>query len=116
VDTTRYHSEIELQKLARTLPVAQRTKARAAVEKLSRESGLTAIPFDVWIDHNHLVRRLSMSFSIDAGGQSARIQTRIELSGFGPTPAVTAPPESEVYDATQAALGGLVGQGVGSPG
>ena len=31
----------------------------------------------------------------------------IELFGFGATPAVTAPQQSEVFDATQTALGGL---------
>jgi hypothetical protein len=116
VDTTRYHSEIELKKLVQTLPAAQRAKAQPAIEKLSQESGLTTIPFDVWIDRNHLVRKISLSFSTNTAGQSVKEQTTVELSGFGPTPAVTAPPESEVYDATSAALSGLAAQGVGSPG
>jgi len=42
---------------------------------------------------------------------------RVELFGFGPTPAVTAPQQSEVFDATQTALGGLgAGRGLGARG
>ncbi len=103
VPTTRYRGTIDLQKLAQTLPQAARSHLQPELEKVAQQG----IPFEVWVDRHHLVRRMTMSFSIDASGQSVQMQSTIDLSGFGATPAVQAPPEAEVYDGTQAALQGL---------
>ena len=110
VPTTHYHGTIDLQKLAQTLPQAARSHLQPELEKVAQQG----IPFDVWVDQHHLVRRMTMSFSIDASGQSAQMQFTVDLSGFGPTPSVQAPPESEVYDGTQAALQGLGAAGTSS--
>jgi hypothetical protein len=55
------------------------------------------------------VRRISLALSIPVSGQTVSSQIVIELFDFGPTPTVTLPAQSDVYDATQAALGGLSG-------
>ncbi len=116
VHTTQYHGAIDLEKLAQSMSGAERNQAQQAIEKLGAQTGLQSIPFDVWIDDHHLVRRMTMTFSVDAGGQRAQTQMTIDLSGFGPTPSITAPPDSEVYDGTQAALSGLGSGGPGTSG
>jgi len=103
VTTTHYRGTIDVQKLVQTLPQAERNKLKPELEQVAPQG----IPFDAWIDQHHLVRRMAMTFSIDQGGQSARMQFTVDLSEFGPTPPVQAPAESEVYDGTQAALQGL---------
>jgi hypothetical protein len=107
VNTTRYRGSIDLRKLAGALPAAQRGAAAKAIEQLSAQSGLSSIPFDVWVDGQHRVRQMTMNISVDAGGVQAGAQVTVHLSGFGPTPAVTAPSGSEVFDGTGQALGSL---------
>jgi hypothetical protein len=107
VHTTRYRGTLDLQKLAQALPAAERGQVSAAIEKLSQQSGLTGIPFEVWVDDQHLVRRIAMDLSLSAGGQQAGAQMTIDLSGFGPTPSVAVPSSSEVFDGTKTALGAL---------
>jgi hypothetical protein len=107
VNTTRYRGSIDLQKLAQTLPAAERGPARGALEQLSAQSGLSSFPFEVWVDDQHRVRQMAMSISLSMGGEKAEVQITINLSRFGPTPAVTAPSASEVFDGTGTALGGL---------
>jgi hypothetical protein len=48
-----------------------------------------------------------MALSVSTGGQQAHTSMTVELFGFGSTPAVIAPAQSEVYDATPAALSSL---------
>ncbi len=110
VTTTHYRGTIDVQKLVQTLPQAARNHLQPQLEKVAPQG----IPFEVWVDQHHLVRRMAMSFSIDEGGQSARMQFTVDLSGFGPTPTVQAPPDAEVYDGTQAALQGFGTAGTSS--
>jgi hypothetical protein len=99
VHTTRYHGTIDLKKVAQTLPSSERAAAQASVEQLSSETGLSGIPFDVWVDDQHRVRRIEMNISVNVAGQSAGMQLTIDLSGYGSTPTVTAPADSEVFSA-----------------
>jgi hypothetical protein len=113
VATTHYKGAIDLNKVADVLPSANRDQLRAALAKLIAQTGSGSIPVDVWVDAHRLVRRITMALAIATGGQQAQTQMTIELFGFGPTPAVTPPPQAEVYDATQAALSGLSSAGSG---
>jgi hypothetical protein len=66
---------------------------------------------EVWVDAHKTVRRLTMDLSAAASGQRFTVHFEVELFDFGPTPPVTTPSESEVFDATKTALVGLGSSG-----
>jgi hypothetical protein len=107
VETTRYRGAIDLQKAAEVVPSSDRGRLRASIAKLAAQTGVDSLPVEVWVDAGGLVRRVSLALSIPASGESVQLHMRIELFAFGATPAVIAPQQSEVFDATQTALGGL---------
>jgi hypothetical protein len=109
VATTRYRGAIDLRKAAEVVPSSDRGRLRASLAKLAAQTGISSLPVEVWVDARGLVRRISLELSIPASGQSVRLHMRVELFGFGPTPAVTAPQQSEAFDATQSALSGAGG-------
>jgi hypothetical protein len=111
VPTTHYRGTIDLSKVADMLPGGNRAQLHAALAKVIAQIGASSLPVDVWVDSARLVRRMEIVISASAGGQSLRMQMSVELFGFGPTPAVTAPAQGDVYDATQAALAGLSASG-----
>jgi hypothetical protein len=100
VQTTHYEGAVSLESLVETLPQSQRAKAREAVKKLSQQIGGDSFPVSVWIDAHHLVRRMTMDLHISNSGQSAGMHMEIENFGFGPTPTVTPPASSEIFDGT----------------
>jgi hypothetical protein len=110
VPTTRYRATIDLAKAADVLPASNRDQARAALKKLVAQTGLSAIPVGVWVDAHKAVRRLTMNLSAAVSGQRFTVHFQVELFDFGPTPPVTTPSNSEVFDATKTALGGLGGR------
>jgi hypothetical protein len=107
VETTRYRGAIDLQKAAEVVPSSDRGRLRAALAKLGAQTGIGSLPVEVWVDASGLVRRMTLALSMPASGENVQLRMTIELFGFGATPAVTAPQQSEVFDATQTALGGL---------
>jgi hypothetical protein len=109
--TTHYGGTIDLNKEAASLPSSDRAKLRASIQKLISETGSGKLPVEVWVDDHHLLRKMTMDMSLDTLGQSASTKISFELFGFGPTPAVSAPPSNEVYDATQTALAGALPSG-----
>jgi hypothetical protein len=111
VPTTHYRGTIDLSKVADMLPGGNRAQLHAALAKVIAQIGASSLPVDVWVDSARLVRRMEIVISASAGGQSVRMQISVELFGFGPTPAVMAPAQGDVYDATQAALAGLSASG-----
>ena len=107
VATTRYRGEINLQKAADVVPSSNRDQLRKALSKLAEQTGVSSLPVEVWVDAQGLVRRMSLALSLPAGGESVQLHMRIDLFGFGATPTIKPPQQSEVFDATQAALSGL---------
>jgi hypothetical protein len=107
VATTRYRGEINLQKAADVVPSSNRDQLRKALAKLAEQTGVSGLPVEVWVDAQGLVRRMSLALSLPAGGESVQLHMRIDLFGFGATPTIAAPQQSEVFDATQTALNGL---------
>jgi hypothetical protein len=103
--TTRYHASVDLAKLAGVLSGGSGGELHAALAKLAAQLGSSEMPVDVWVDSHGLVRRIGLALSLATGTGRARVGLTIELFGFGPTPSLTPPPQREVFDATQAALG-----------
>jgi hypothetical protein len=105
VPTTHYHATVDLGKVASVLPSANGGQLRAALAKLAAQAGTSNIPVDVWVDGHNLVRRFALALSLSTGAQRSQVGMTMELFQFGPTPSLALPADSEVFDATQAALG-----------
>ena len=106
VHTTRYQGSIDLHQIAEALPESERGAAQAQLDKLSSQIGLSSIPFEVWVDDQHRVRRIELNISINAAGQQGGMRMTIDLSGFGATSMVTVPAASEVFSAPTGSLSG----------
>jgi hypothetical protein len=109
VPTTHYHATVDLGKVANVLPSANGGQLRAALAKLAAQAGTSNIPVDVWVDGHNLVRRFALALSLSTGAQRSQVGMTMELFQFGPTPSLAPPADSEVFDATQAALGAAGG-------
>jgi hypothetical protein len=105
VPTTHYHAAVDVDRLAGVIPLAQGSTG-ASLAELSRVLGGAGMPLDVWVDSQDRVRRLTMSLSLRAGANAARVSVSLQLYDYGAQPAVKAPPPRQVSD-----LGG-VGQGL----
>jgi hypothetical protein len=104
VPTTRYRVRVNLDRVPDVVPAASRAGARKAIATLESLTHLHALPVDVWIDGRHLVRRERMSYTENLGGQNLDAQLSIDLSDYGPQPAIAYPSPDQVAD-----LSGLIG-------
>lgn len=96
VSTTHYRGRIDVSKVPQAAQIEARTNAKYG-------------PYDVWIDDaTGYVRRVKMSMSMaPAGTPKASMSFQMDFSDFGKTVTVQAPPDSQTFDATSAALKGL---------
>jgi hypothetical protein len=100
--TTHYVAEIDPAKVADQVAtdiggtIGQ--KIENAVANASGTPGPT--PVDVWIDDNGLVRQVVLDLSGTHDGQTGSLHLQLDISGYGTAVNVTAPPSSEVFDAT----------------
>jgi hypothetical protein len=65
--------------------------------------GQSDIPVDVWVDAHHLVRRIVMSITLGADGQSVQEAITADLSDYGPQSEPTPPPADQVQSLTSLA-------------
>lgn len=91
VATTHYEAVVDLGKLP----------GGKSLEKLAH---LSAVPIDVWVDAQGLMRRMVLSEVITANGQSAATRITMDLSKFGEAVHVNLPNPNDTFDLTS--LGG----------
>ncbi|HSO98735.1 MAG TPA: hypothetical protein VLP43_07265 [Solirubrobacteraceae bacterium] len=112
VSTTQYRASIDLAKYPNLVAPAKRAAARQAIQQLEAMTKLSSIPMNVWIDQQHLVRQLSMSFTEQLPtGAALQLSMAMQLSHYGPQPAPTPPRADQVGD-----LAAALGQKAGSTG
>jgi hypothetical protein len=118
VPVTEYQVNIDPAKMAAKVPASERTSLREFAQAL----GKGAIPVDVWVDGQNMVRQVRLSLhmpsSIDGtpGLGNFRISETIDFYDFGVPVRVSAPPATQVTDMS-GALGSSavsVGSSVGS--
>jgi hypothetical protein len=97
VETTHYRALLDLEQLAEEEP-----GLRESVRALGSELVLDAVPTEVWIDDDGLVRRISQEY--ESG--TSRTKVTMELYDFGLEVDAEAPPEELVLN-----LGDLIGGG-----
>jgi hypothetical protein len=107
VQTTRYHAEISLDKVAQSLPESSRKAAEQSIKSLEKLTNLKGLPVDVWVDSGNLVRRMRMSFDESPSGQTIHAVITMDFSDYGPQPPPSIPPADQVSDISS--LGGLGG-------
>ncbi len=98
VQTTHYRATIDLDKVPNAVPAANRSAAQQSIKAIETATGVHTLPVDVWIDGQNLVRRMSMTIKVSQSGQTANTQTTIDIPEYGPQPAPTIPPASQVTD------------------
>lgn len=102
VETTRYHTVIDLSKLAAAsaeeVPPKLRKQVRQEAKKLVSETGLEEVPTDVWIDADGLLRKMATEFAFEAEGDKVRMKSTVEFFDFGTAVGVSRPPANETLD------------------
>lgn len=98
VETTHYRAVIDPADLAARAPKDQQEQAQTLLDQLTSQTGLVAIPVDVWIDASGLVRKLSMSLSAEA--QDGNVELAFEIWDYNEPVTIELPPASQVVDAS----------------
>jgi hypothetical protein len=114
IATTEYSATLDLSKLSSALPAAQRKLLKQSLAAAAKQTGLTQIPFDVYIDSADLIRRLTMNFSFTVHGTSVPVALTMNFLAYGPQPAPTVPAAGSVFDLT--GLLSSIGSGMGASG
>ena len=97
VATTEYSGTIDYSKL-----VASGLITRTAFALLRSEMGGTTVPFKLWLDGSGMVRQMQENLSMTtANGPTLLMHMQIGFSHFGEKVHATAPPASQVFDATK---------------
>jgi hypothetical protein len=100
--TTHYRATVDLAKAAKVDGISDQT-----LQQLTQAGAPTTIPEDVWIGSDGLVRRFRLSYAMTSSGVPLRMTITIGLGNYGTAASITAPPEADVYDASELVLQGL---------
>jgi hypothetical protein len=98
VATTHYRVTIDTAKALQANGLTSPLLAGAAAE-------LPKVPVDAWIGKDGLLRRIRLAAATAQG----RLNLTMDVSDYGTSVAISAPPRSDVFDATQLAQQGLGG-------
>ncbi len=98
--TTHYRADLSPSKLPDAVPAASRAAVRQLVKALQTKFGATSMPIDVWIDSQHRVRQIDLSYAlkVPGTGQTTRVSTLMDFVAYGPQPAAVIPPASQTTD------------------
>ena len=100
VETSHYRATIDIARLAKLVPDAQR-QSLGGLDQQAARAGLTAIPLDVWIDADQQVRKLAIDLDAKQPGTDASVKASlvVELSDYGTPLDLQLPPADQVVDA-----------------
>jgi hypothetical protein len=102
VPVTEYQVNIDPAKAAAKVPSGR----RASFSQMFQSLGKAAIPVDVWVDGQNLVRQFQLSLP--------QLTVTIDFYDFGVPVKVSAPPAAQVANLSQIANGGSISAGSGS--
>ena len=101
VETSHYRATIDTSKLAQLVPAAHR-QSLGGLDQTARQAGVTALPVDVWVDADQLVRKVSIDLDAKQPGTAMAVKASlvVELYDCYGTPLeLTLPPADQVVDA-----------------
>ena len=105
-ETTRYTGRLDFRKALEAgiekleLTPAERHQARQGMKWMLDQFGAGGVPFEVYVDDDGLLRRLTMDMSMTIEGRPVTMAMRMDYFDFGLDVDVQAPPASDVFDAT----------------
>jgi hypothetical protein len=99
--TTHYRAVVDLRRLREQAPSGEEAEWGAYVDMLGERLGVEAIPVEVWVDGDGLIRRLRHELAFTVEGTSTAVTT--ELFDFGVAVDARAPSPGQV-----AAVGDLI--------
>jgi hypothetical protein len=106
VTTTHYRAHVDLSKYPKLLPESQRGVARSSVEALTKLTGASTFPVEVWVDNRNLVRRMRMVMVMKAPQGPMTMWMTLDFYGFGTPVNVELPPADQVTDLAELAASG----------
>jgi hypothetical protein len=100
--TTHYRATVDLTELDRFTPKSGGQDLGDMIDKALEQTGLSEMPFDVWLDDEGLIRKVAANLSIEPPGQSEKAEAGLsfELFDYGLEVDVTPPPADQVADAS----------------
>jgi hypothetical protein len=105
VETTRYVGRLDFRKGLDAgldkLPAGERQRARQGMQRMLGRLGAKGVPFEVFVDDDGLLRRLTMDLSMEGMGQPFSTKLSMDYFDFGVDVDVEAPPARDVTDATR---------------
>jgi hypothetical protein len=99
--TTRYHAQLDLSKLADAVPAAERPALQQTLSALKQHTSLARMPIDVWIDSSHHVRRFTLVERLTTSGKTSTVDIQADFPDYGPQSPPTIPPASQVTNASK---------------
>jgi hypothetical protein len=106
VETTRYTGRLDFRKALDAglekleLSPAERQRARAGMKWMLDQLGANGVPFEVFVDGDGLLRRMTMHMNMTVEGEEMSMKMLIDYFDFGVDVNVQAPPARDVYDAS----------------
>jgi hypothetical protein len=107
VATTRYVGRMNLRKALDAgldglgLAADEEKAAREAMTQMLDQLGSEGLPFEVFVDADGLLRRMTMDMSMTMLGERLSMALQMDFFDFGVDVDVQAPPAASVFDATQ---------------
>jgi hypothetical protein len=98
VPTTHYRAAVNLREYPELVPGDQREAVQQAVDRIIAQTGIGAVPVEVWVDDEQRVRRMAIELAAGSGAVPVASKVTMELFDYGVPVVVTAPPEAEVAD------------------
>ena len=104
VPTTRYAGKLDFRKALDAgldqleLSEAERAKARDGMEAMLEQLGSANLPFEVFVDGDGLLRRMTMYMSMKIQNERMSMRLSMDYFDFGVTVDVKAPPAADVTD------------------
>ena len=100
VETSHYHATLDPAKIQELIPADQR-QSLGGLDQAARQAGLTAVPFDVWIDADQQLRKLTVDLDAKQPGTSDSVKASLdlELYDYGKALDLELPPADQVADA-----------------
>ena len=111
VNTTHYHAQIDLNKLADAVPASSRAGVQQLVAQLEQRFSGGNMPVDAWIDSSNRIRRLAMTYSLQVPNtqQTSKVAMVMDFTDYGPQPKPGIPPASQTTNLLSLLHGGLAG-------
>ena len=106
VETTRYTGRLDFRKALDAgiekleLTPAERQRAREGMETMLDQLGGEGVPFEVFVDEDGLLRRMTMDMNMAIEGEQVSMKMSMDYFDFGVDVNVQAPPARDVFDAT----------------